>query len=214
MLLKPTRRFATNARAPSDVTATANGSRPAAGRANSLSGAREITETSSDIELATMRRSPAAVRQNATAVGPMPTGSDPVSFSDFGVQQGQPIRLPARDEQLLAARIQGQSERSTRDLGPAQHLASGNIRFRHFVTVVQRNIESLAVMADCQAGGRIVMGPRLGPEQPVSGHEMAVETGCLGQRLLTDPSAYVAIAAIVMAQESDCDRSPPGCPLG
>ena len=35
---------------------------------------------------------------------------------------------------------------------------------------------------------------------------MAVETGCLGQRRLADPFAYVGIAAEVMAQEGDGGR--------
>src|ERR1039458_8352945 len=58
-------------------------------------------------------------------------------------------------------------------------------------------------MADYQAGGRIVMWPWLGPKQPVSGHEMAVETGCLGQRRLADPPADMGLATKAMAQKSD-----------
>src|ERR1017187_2552790 len=74
-----TMRLATKARVPSGVTATAYGSRPADGRPNSCNGETESTEMSSDKELATTSRSPAVVRQKATATGDMPTGIVPVS---------------------------------------------------------------------------------------------------------------------------------------
>src|SRR5205807_1001745 len=66
---RSTKRFATKARLPSGAAATAKGSRPALGRASSCSGETDKIEMSSDIELATTSRSPAEVRQNATAAG-------------------------------------------------------------------------------------------------------------------------------------------------
>ena len=77
-----TKRFATKARAPSGAAATANGSRPAVGRPSSRKGDTERTEMSSDMELATMSRSPSGVGQQATATGPRPTGTEAVSLRD------------------------------------------------------------------------------------------------------------------------------------
>ena len=186
-----TRRLAINARVPSGVMATANGSRPAEGRPNSCNGETESTEMSSDMELATTRRSPAAVRQKATATGAMPTGIEPVSLKVCVSSTAS--RSPSRQ---VTKRFFPAVSRASPNGRPATLTRRRTCReavsaSATSIAVVEGDVNFLSVRRNREPGGRVVMRPGLGPAQPVGGNEVTVETGYFRKILLMRHAQHV-----------------------